>query len=288
MFRPRLPHLMVPGLVVAATWALAAGSTDTPAPEGSLGTGPRESKVPGSPGPLRNGPLGPSPLDAQSGAQSLYQVPYNGYFTFTRVRYGGGGGFRGFGGSSAWNHDYPYADRNLQFIVDEFTHLRTNTEGTNVLDLEDPRIFQYPILYMSEPGYWSVSDEGALNLREFLLKGGFLIFDDFELQQWDNMAAQMRRAVPEYVWFELDPSHPIFRSYWVVEDIYVPHPLVRVIPNYQAMYEDNDPTKRMMVLANHNSDLAEYWEFPEGRFGLDPTNAAYQLGVNYLIYAMMR
>ena len=189
-----------------------------------MGTGPRESKVPGSPGPLRNGPLGPSPLDAQSGAQSLYQVPYNGYFTFTRVRYGGGGGFRGFGGSSAWNHDYPYGIRNLQFIVDEFTHLRTNTEGTNVLDLEDPRIFQYPILYMSEPGYWSVSDEGALNLREFLLKGGFLIFDDFELQQWDNMAAQMRRAVPDYVWFELDPSHPIFRSYWVVEDIYVPHP----------------------------------------------------------------
>lgn len=101
------------------------------------------------------------------------------------------------------------------------------------------------------------------------------------------MASQMRRALPEYEWFEIDDSHPIFRSVFRVADIYVPHPLVRVTPDYQAMFEDNDPTKRMMVLANHNADLAEYWEFPGGRFGLDPTNDAYRLGVNYFIYAMM-
>ena len=271
-FRPRFLLVLAPGLALAALWAVSTGPTEATSPDDDFARA-------APPEPVASDALAPF-------RQELYQVPYNGYFTFTRVRYGGR--FRGYGGGSAWSHDYPYADRNLQFILDEFTHLRTNTQGTNVLDLEDPRIFQYPILYMSEPGYWSVSDEGAQNLREYLLKGGFLIFDDFELQQWDNMAAQMRRALPENVWFELDPSHPIFRTYWVVDDIYVPHPLVRVIPNYQAMYEDNDPTKRMIVLANHNSDLAEYWEFPEGRFGLDPTNAAYQLGVNYLIYAMMR
>src|SRR5690606_23677861 len=100
--------------------------------------------------------------------EGLYQVPYNGNFTFTRLRYGGRRGGFGFGGS-AWNHDYPAADRNMQFILQDFTFLRANTKGSNVLDLEDPRIFQHPILYMSEPGYWTATDEGLANLREYLL-----------------------------------------------------------------------------------------------------------------------
>jgi len=222
--------------------------------------------------------------------QDLYQVPYNGNFTFTRVRYGSGGADRGFGWgwSSAWNHDYPAADRNMQFVLQDYTGIETNTEGSNVLDLEDVRIFQHPILYMSEPGFWSVTEEGARNLREFLLKGGFLIFDDFELDQWHNMAAQVERVLPESRWVEIDDSHPIFRSFFRVDEIYVPHPFVRVTPSYQAIFEGNDPNGRVMVLANHNSDLAEYWEWsPNGRFGVDPTNDAFRLGVNYIVYAML-
>ncbi len=139
---------------------------------------------------------------------------------------------------------------------------------------------------MSEPGYWSATDQGIATLRAFLLKGGFLIFDDFELNQWDNMAYQMAHALPEHEWFEIDGSHPIFRSFYLFADIYVPHPLVSVRPNYQAIFEDNDPSKRIMVLANHNSDLAEYWEWSaRGVFGMAPTNDAYRLGVNYIIYA---
>ncbi len=176
----------------------------------------------------------------------------------------------------------------MQFILEEYTGIQPNTEGSNVLDLEDPRIFQHPILYMSEPGFWTVTEEGALNLRTFLLKGGFLIFDDFELEQWNNMAAQMQRALPEYRWVNIDEAHPIFGSFFQVEDIYVPHPFVRVTPNYRAIFEDNDPTKKIMVLANHNSDLAEYWEWSvDGFFPVDPTNDAFRLGVNYIVYAMM-
>jgi hypothetical protein len=67
----------------------------------------------------------------------------------------------------------------------------------------------------------------------------------------------------------------------------VPQPLVRVTPSYRAIFEDNDPTGRMMVLANHNSDLAEYWEWStSGLFAVDPTNDAYRLGVNYVNYAL--
>ena len=148
-------------------------------------------------------------------------------------------------------------------------------------------MFQHPLIYISEPGYWSISEEGALNLRNYLLKGGFLILDDFEANQWYNMDAQLLRALPEREWVELDDTHPIFGTFFYVEDIYVPHPFVAVEPRYMAIFEDNDPRKRVMVLANHNSDLAEYWEWSaSGLFAVDPTNDAYRLGVNYIIYAL--
>ena len=233
--------------------------------------------------------VAPDASPPASRQDALYQVPYNGRFTFTRIRYGsvGGRGF-GWGRRSAWSHDYPNADRNMQFILERYTAVAPNTDGSNVVDLEDPRIFEHPVLYMSEPGYWRATEEGIANLRAYLLKGGFLIFDDFELGQWDNMSAEVGRALPGHHWMEIDASHPIFRSYFLVDDIYVPHPFVRVTPNYQAIFEDNDPTGRMMVLANHNSDLAEYWEWsPEGFFPVDPTNDAFRLGVNYIVYAMM-
>ncbi len=216
---------------------------------------------------------------------AYYQVPYNGRFTFTRILYSGPG-FRGFGGPS-WSHDYPDADRNMQLILDEFTAIRPNTRASNVVMLEDPRMFLHPLIYISEPGYWRITQQGALNLRNYLLKGGFLIFDDFEADQWYNMDAQLVRALPERQWVELDDTHPIFGTFFYVEDIYVPHPSVAVEPRYMAIFEDNDPTKRIMVLANHNSDLAEYWEWStSGLFAVDPTNDAYRLGVNYIMYAL--
>lgn len=219
----------------------------------------------------------------------LYQVPYNGRFTFTRIRYGGRGiSVRGWRrGGSSWSHDYPDADRNMQTILDEVTAMVPNTEGSNVVRLEDPRVFQHPLIYISEPGFWTISDEGARNLREYLLKGGFLMLDDFEADQWYNMDEQLVRALPEREWIEIDETHPIFGTFFYVEDIYVPHPTVPVEPRYMVIFEDNDPRKRIMVLANHNSDLAEYWEWSaSGLFAVDPTNDAYRLGVNYIIYAI--
>jgi hypothetical protein len=218
-------------------------------------------------------------------------VRYNSKFTFTRIRYdtpygSRRGGFRGFGGS-AWNHDYPMADRNMQVMLNEFTAVSANTEGSNVYELEDRGIFENPILYISEPGTWGLTDEGAVNLREYLLKGGFLMFDDFEEDQWYNMAEQMAKALPEGQWVEIGPEHPIFDTFFYVENIYVPHPLVRVTPSYRVIFEDNDPEKRIMVLANHNSDLAEYWEYAaQGYFPVDPTNDAFRLGINYIVYGL--
>src|SRR5688572_284038 len=125
----------------------------------------------------------------QRGAQNFEQVPYNGAFTFTRIRYGGYG-FRG--GGSAWAHDYPQADIHLPKIIEYVSTIPINVDASNVFDLDDPEIFRHPIIYVSEPGYWRIEESEAANLRNYLLKGGFLILDDFEADQWYNMEEQVQ------------------------------------------------------------------------------------------------
>jgi len=173
-------------------------------------------------------------------AAASENVPYNGRFTFSRIRYGGWG----FRGGSSWAHDYPRADEHLSMLMESLTSLNPNLERTNVFDLEDPEIFRHPILYVSEPGFWSISETGARNLREHLLKGGFVIFDDFEAGQWVNFEAQFRRALPEAEFIEIDARHPVFHVFFEIDDIDVPHPLVRVDPVYLAVFEGNDPSGR--------------------------------------------
>ena len=223
--------------------------------------------------------------------QAAETIDYDSHFVFTRIRYGAGGGglargfFRGGGG---WEHDYPTADRNLAAILDYITNMRVRLDGSNILDLDDPRIFENPILYMSEPGYWTTNENEAKNLRAYLLKGGFIIFDDFEGDgHWRNLVAQMKQALPGHYFIRLDISHPIFQTFFGIKVLDVPHPSVNVPPAYFAMFEDNDPSGRMIALANWNNDLGDYWEWSaEGLYGSDPTNDAYRLGVNYIVYAM--
>jgi hypothetical protein len=231
---------------------------------------------------------------ASAGAGAVVQSGdpgYNGRFTFTRIRYGYDGemGRSRRGGGSAWAHDWPDADRNMQLILKEVTVMDVNLERSNVFDLEDPAIFQHPVIYISEPGSWAVSDVGAENLRTFLMKGGFLILDDFEDTgyQWPNVQEQLRRVLPDGEIVELPFTHKVFDSFFHMDKIDVPHPLVRVEPIYLGIFEDNDPTKRLMVMLNLNSDLAEYWEYAgTGYFPMDLTNDAWRLGVNYIIYGL--
>jgi uncharacterized protein DUF4159 len=234
--------------------------------------------------------LVPVVLSAQGRSPSArfrQAVEYDSNLTFTRLIYGSG--FRNFGfGGAAWSHDYPAADKNLSAIIDYITHIRVRLDGTNVLDLDDPEIFQNPVLYVWEPGYWTIQPSEAKRLREYLLKGGFVIFDDFEgPDHWANMVAQMRQALPEHAFIRIDESHPIFHSFYDIRKLDVPHPSMDVAPGYYAMFENNDPSDRMIALANHNNDIAEYWEWSaEGLYNPDPTSNAYRLGVNYYIYAL--
>jgi hypothetical protein len=232
-----------------------------------------------------------SPLSARPSAVAPPQnanLPYDGRFIFARIRYGSGGGRFRRGGAS-WAHDYPQADRHLPRIVSEISSLALRHDGSNVFDLDDPELLRFPIAYLSEPGFWSATDSEIHGLRQYLLKGGFLIVDDFEAEQWHNFAAQMRRALPEYEPIEIDGTHSIFDSFFHVPNPYVAHPLVRVTPEFYGYFEDNDPKKRMLAMVNFNSDLAEYWEWsPTGQFSVDLTNEAYKLGVNYIIFGLTR
>jgi hypothetical protein len=229
---------------------------------------------------------------AQRGGGGVYgpryvtRVPYNGQFTFTRLSYGGGGFGRG---SSSWNHDYPQADMHLPMILEALTAFQPNLNVSNIFDLEDPEIYKNPVLYMWEPGFWRVTQDGARNLRNYMLKGGFVVFDDFEEEHWYNFEHQFRQALPEAVFVKLDTSHPLFHSFFDMNTIKLPHPSMGwVEPAFYGVFENNDPDGRMMALVCYNSDVAEYWEWSaEGIFPVDTTNDAYKLGINYMVYALM-
>ena len=205
-------------------------------------------------------------------------------FAFTRIRYG-----TKVGGNFGWEHDYPTADRNFAAILDYITHTRVHLGESNILDLDDKRIFQNPVIYMSEPGGWTVTNEEAVSLRAYLLKGGFIIFDDFDGDpEWRNLETQMKQVLPDHRFIRLDVSHPIFQSFYSLKSLNIPHPMLPAIePQFLALFDDNDPAGRMMAIANYNNDIGDYWEWSaEGLYGEAGTADAYRLGVDYLVYAM--
>ena len=217
--------------------------------------------------------------------QHAARPDYDGRFTFVRLRWRPGG-TRGFW-SSAWDHDYPRAEQHLTKIVRELTYLDARDDGSHILTLDDPELFRYPIAFMWEPGFWSLSDEEAAAFRAYLQKGGFAVFEDFDgPSQWANFEAQMRRVLPGARFERIEQPHPIFRSFFEIHDIQaILHPMSRIRPSYLGIFEDNDPSRRLMVMANFDNDVPEYWEWSgEGLFPFDTSNEAYKLGVNYLIY----
>ena len=215
-------------------------------------------------------------------------VEYNGQLTFVRIRYNtsfGGFGRRG-SRDPGWLHDYPTADLNLMQILGDLSVVKPRVDGSNILTLDDPELFKYPIAYMSEPGGWVASEPEALGLRHFLLKGGFIIFDDFRGFDFYNLEEQMRRVLPDHRWIELDLSSPIFHSFFDIQSLDTLTPY-GALPRYYGMFEDNDPRKRMLAVANRDGDMGEYWEYSAtGFFSVDLTYDAYKFGVNYMIYGL--
>jgi hypothetical protein len=223
------------------------------------------------------------PLAAQRGFRQWIEpnVPYDGRFTFARIRYTE---YR----SSGWAFDYPTMERHLMEMVRETTSLRPHVAGSNIHTFDDPQLLKYPIAYLSEPGYWLPSDSEAAGLRNYLAKGGFLIVDDFMRGEWYNFETQMKKALPQGRIVPLDISHPIFNSFFRITslDMVYPHN-ASLKSEFLGIFEDNDPAKRLIVVINYNNDIGDYMEHSEqGWWPVNISNDAYKFAINYLVYGL--
>ena len=217
-------------------------------------------------------------------------TPYDGRFVFVRLRYDLGFSQGFFRRDLPWAHDYPLAERNLSKILEALTSLDPYLapNGGNVLTLDDPELHKFPFAYMSEPGYWTLNEEEARGLREYLQKGGFLVFDDFWGDHWHNFERQLQRVLPGARLLPLDVTHPVFHSFFGIETLEM-HEMYGLPVEFYGVFEDNDPAGRLMIVANYNNDIGEYWEYTDtGYFPVDLTNDSYEFGVNYVLYAMTR
>lgn len=230
------------------------------------------------------------------------QIPYDGHFVFARLRFTEGvspddlAGGRGFGrrggrGSQGppWSHDYPRAELNFMKILAQITTLDpyTGPAGGAIVDIGSKELFNYVVSYMCEPGFWTQTDAEAANLRAYLLKGGFIIFDDYRGNDWTNFETQMRRVLPEMKIVDLELTHPLFHSFFDILTLDFKQYYDRNRPYFRGAYLDNDPNKRLLFIANYNNDVGEYWEWSDtGWAPIDLSNEAYKLGVNYIVYGM--
>lgn len=208
------------------------------------------------------------------------KTPYDALFTFARLRHG-----LETGREPPWAHDYPTAERNFARILKEITLVTPNLDKSNVLTQDDPDIFASPIVYVSEPGYWTMTDEELGNLQAYVRKGGFLIFDDFRDDHWYNFEEQVRRLIPNARLVEIDPAHQLFHCFFDIDPKQTRGYYGQA--SFQGVFEDNDPAKRLLLVASYNHDLGELWEYSEtGYMPVDLTNDAYKYGINYVVYAM--
>ncbi len=220
----------------------------------------------------------------------LPNSPYDGRYTFVRVRYElpmGPSSFRGV--DIKWAHDYPRGERHFTRILGELSTTRVRTEESNIIALDDPELTRYPVAYMAEPGFWRPSEAEVLGLRNYLTKGGFIIFDDFAGEHWMNFSTQMKRVLPQGRLIPLQLSNPLFDSFYRITKLDYTHPYYGLKAEFFGIFEDNDETKRLLAVVNYNNDMSELWEFSdEGMFPIDMSNEAYKLGVNYIVYALTR
>lgn len=210
-------------------------------------------------------------------------VPYDGRFTFVRLRYGGG--------RAGWAFDYPAMERNFMTVLADLTTMRPHVQGSNVHDLDDPALARYPVAYLSEPGYWAPTAAEAAGLRTWLRKGGFLIVDDFFGPQWTQFERAMAQVLPGARIVPLDVSHPVFHSFFDIRTLEgMHHPQRRTYrAQFLGIFEDDDPRKRLMVVVNYNNDIGDYMEWSgQGWYPVDFTNDAYKFATNYLVYGVTR
>ena len=246
-------------------------------------------------------------------------------FTFVRLIYRRAPNSSGISVTSSgrgWITDYPDSDLNLSYRIQQVTSIKVDPDG-RVLRLTDPALFDYPWIYMVEPGGLSLKDEEVPVLRKYLLNGGVLMADDFWGQkQWDNFEHNIKRVLPEREFVELPMSHPLFHCVFdlnvaknklqtpnIRQGINSLNPYSRDYGVTWEYYHDDydnddgegraahdmhvraifDDKERIMVIATHNCDNGDSWEREgedDGFFHEFSEKRGFPLGINIIFYLM--
>lgn len=229
--------------------------------------------------------------------ESNQKFPHD-VFTFVRVRYSDAPRYRRGGGD--WSTDWPDADLNFSLRLQQLTSIKVNPYP-EILDLTDPRLFDYPFLYMIEPGEIELTPPEIEGLRKYCNNGGFMMVDDFwGDDEWRDFEFAMEQVFPNRKWEEVPLDHEIFQIvYPLKEKPQVPsiHTWARTgqtnewggdtaTAHYRAIFDDD---RRIMVFICHNTDLGDGWE-REGEnheyFEEFSVKKSYPLGINIVTYAM--
>ncbi|MGV3531063.1 MAG: DUF4159 domain-containing protein [Chthoniobacteraceae bacterium] len=226
-------------------------------------------------------------------------------FTFVRIRYASAGRRRHLYGSRRWATDFPDADLNLSYRLQQMTSLKVDPAG-RVIELTDPELFRFPFIYIAEPGDLEFTDEEVVNLRRYLLNGGFLMVDDFwGDDEYQNFYEQIKRVFPDREPFDIPRDHALFHCVFdIPADLNLQLPNVRDGTNSQwtgVTWEGGedgrechirgiaDDKQRLMVVICHNTDNGDGWE-REGEneyyFREFSEKKAYPLGINIVVYSM--
>jgi hypothetical protein len=211
-------------------------------------------------------------------------------------------------GGTAWAVDYPEGDRTFARLLKRLTTIgvRAVEQPVNLDDGDDP--FYWPFMISGLVGAWELTDDQAGKLREYLLRGGFLLCDSFYgTAEWAGFEESMRRVFPDRPIVALPDDHPIFHIvYNLKEKPQVPTfqhldyvaPRGRdgeaqwyggyrddgAEPHWRAILDDED---RVMVMIAHNNDIADGWQrADEPRYPQTQSTLAIQLGVNFAVYAL--
>lgn len=218
------------------------------------------------------------------------------YPTSPYARYGGDWRW----GRTSWTIDYPRADRHIAETVRRLTVLDARSVEQPVNLDDDLDVFYWPWLYAVEVGSWDLTDEQAEKLREYLLRGGFLMVDDFHgTFEWEIFEDSMRRVFPDRPIVDIPPDDPIFHSLYDITDLsQIPGAQFLysgrtdesrigndgVTPHWRAVYDDQG---RIMVAICHNMDLGDAVEHSDTPAYPEPYSArAMRTFINYIIYAM--
>lgn len=198
-----------------------------------------------------------------------------------------------------WAIDYPEAEYHFTLGIRRLTRLDTADDSIH-LRADDPRLFDYPWLFAQQVGRWFLSQQEADALREYLLRGGFLVADDFHgPAQWDIFHDSMRRVFPDRPIVDLSPEDQLLHVlYDISERTFIPgkRHLYRMAgggigvnpegspPTWKGILDEDG---RLMVVMNFNMDMGDSWEHAD-----DPdypqamTALGYRFGINYILYAM--